>query len=146
MANAAPQNFANHAMFRPLFHFVAAPILVANFVSAAWGLKHGIGWVSMLSVLVAAALIIVWMYSRVMALSVQDRVIRLEERLRMSHLLPANLKPRIEEFTIEQLVGLRFASDAELPALAERVLSEGITDRDAIKRSVVNWRADHARA
>jgi len=77
---------------------------------------------------------------------VQDRVIRLEERLRCERLLPADLKPRIAEFTVSQLVALRFASDAELPALARKVLDEKISERKPIKQLVKNWRADYLRA
>ncbi len=80
------------------------------------------------------------------ALTVQDRVIRLEERLRFERLLPEDLKARIPEFTVAQLVSLRFASDAELPALARKVLSDNLTDRKTIKKLVQNWRADHLRA
>jgi hypothetical protein len=69
----------------------------------------------------------------------------LEERLRMETLLPDDLRPRIGEFTTGQLIGLRFASDEELPDLARRVLDEGLTDRKAIKQAVKSWRADHQR-
>ena len=81
-----------------------------------------------------------------MALCVQDRVIRLEERQRLSMLLPDDLKPRIGEFTPKQLVGLRFACDAELPALARKVLNDKVTDVKVIKQMVQTWRPDHLRA
>ena len=81
-----------------------------------------------------------------MVLKVQDRVIRLEERLRYERVLPADLKPRIGEFTVSQLVSLRFASDAELPALARKVLEEKMNERKAIKRMVKTWRPDYSRA
>ena len=84
--------------------------------------------------------------ARVMALKVQDRVIRLEERLRYERLLPADLKPRIGEFAVEQVVSLRFASDAELPALARKVLDEKMMERKAIKQLVKAWRPDYLRA
>ena len=80
-----------------------------------------------------------------MALKVQDRVIRLEERMRYERLLTEDLKPRIGEFTISQLVSLRFASDGELPALARKVLDGKVNDRKAIKQMVQNWRADYQR-
>jgi hypothetical protein len=76
---------------------------------------------------------------------VQDRVIRLEERLRMERVLPAELRPRISELTTKQLVSLRFASDEELPELVRRVLGGELAERNDIKRAVRNWRADHQR-
>jgi Family of unknown function (DUF6526) len=79
-------------------------------------------------------------------LVVQNRLIRLEERLRLQRLLPADLQPRIAEFTVAQLVSLRFASDAELPALARKVLDEKLDDRRAIKQLVKNWKPDYLRA
>jgi Family of unknown function (DUF6526) len=95
---------------------------------------------------VALALILLALYARMFALAVQDRVIRLEMQLRMQGVLPANLRPRIPEFTLNQLVALRFASDAELPALAGKVLGESLNDRKTIKRMIQNWRADDLRA
>jgi len=77
---------------------------------------------------------------------VQDRVIRLEMRLRMREILPADLHPRIAEFTPGQLVALRFAGDRELPVLARRVLDERLQDRKAIKQMITDWQADHLRA
>ena len=81
-----------------------------------------------------------------MSVTVQNRVIRLEERIRMRAPLPSDLQPRIEEFTVPQLVALRFARDEELPALAREVLDKHIEDRNAIKQKVTRWRADHLRA
>ena len=84
--------------------------------------------------------------ARIMAVTVQDRVIRLEMRLRMRELFPADLAARIPEFTPKQLVALRFASDAELPALARKVLDERLTDGKTIKQLVRDWQADTLRA
>jgi hypothetical protein len=95
--------------------------------------------------LLAVGLILVAWFVRAFPLGVQDRVIRLEERLRLERLLPGDLKARIGDFTTNQLVGLRFASDEELPGLARRVLDEGISDRKTIKQAVKNWRADYQR-
>ena len=99
-----------------------------------------------IGVLMALALIVGFFSARLFALSVQDRVIRLEERLRYQRLLPADLQLRIEEFTVAQLVSLRFASDAELPALARKVLDEKLNERKAIKQLVKNWKPDYLRA
>jgi len=98
------------------------------------------------SILLAAALLIGFLYARLFALRVQDRVIRLEERLRCQRLLPADLQPRIVEFTAGQLVALRFGSDDELPALARKVLDDKLTERKAIKQLIKNWKPDYLRA
>lgn len=143
---AAPQSFKNHARIVPLFHGVAAPILVVNLVWTAIRAFKRPSWETVIPALVGVALILMFFFARIFALTVQDRVIRLEMRLRMRELLPADLVARIPEFTTAQLVALRFASDAELPALARRVLDERLTDRKAIKQLIKTWEADHLRA
>jgi hypothetical protein len=95
--------------------------------------------------LLAAALLTLAFLGRLFALGVQDRVIRLEERLRYQQLLPDDLQPQIKDFTISQLVALRFAGDAELPVLARKVLNDNIGDRKTIKRLIQSWRADYQR-
>jgi hypothetical protein len=143
----AEQNFANHAKFVPLFHFFAMPVFVLNFAWSLYRLKTlGISFEGIFGVLMAAALVVLFFSARLFALAVQDRVIRLEERLRFARLLPADLQPRIGEFTIGQIVSLRFASDAELPALARKVLDEKLTERKAIKQLIKNWKPDYQRA
>jgi hypothetical protein len=97
-------------------------------------------------VLTSVALLLGFLLARMFALSVQDRVIRLEERLRCERLLPPDLQARIVEFEPGQLVSLRFACDAELPALARKVLDEKMTDRKAIKQQIKSWRSDYLRA
>jgi hypothetical protein len=140
------QNFANHAKFVPPFHFVAMPVFVVNLGLSIYRLfKLGLTFEVIFGVLLSLALIILFFSSRLFALKVQDRVIRLEERLRYERLLAADLKPRIGEFSIDQLISLRFASDAELPGLARKVLDERLTDRKAIKQLVKNWKADNLR-
>jgi hypothetical protein len=140
-----PQTFENHARLVPQFHMVALPILAFNFFWCVYRVFSRFGTDSVVALLVAIALLIVALFARVFALTVQDRVIRLEMRLRLREVLPADLQPRIGEFTVAQLVALRFASDDELPALARRVLDERLTDRKAIKRLVRNWQADRLR-
>jgi hypothetical protein len=141
------QSFSNHAKWFPPFHFFAAPILLANLIWSFFRLKpSGYSAYSIFSVFVAAALLVTPFAARIMALRVQDRVIRLEERLRYQRLLPADLQNRIDDFTISQLVSLRFASDAELPALARKVLDEKLNDRKAIKQLIQVWRPDYLRA
>lgn len=150
-----PQNFANHGKIVPAFHFFVLPVLGLNLVQAlygmfmAWRTGSAVGVrffvFSFIQLLVAIALVVLALLARIFALGVQDRVIRLEERLRYRELLPADLQPRIGEFTINQLVSLRFASDAELPVLARKVLDSRINDRKSIKRMIQNWRADYQR-
>jgi hypothetical protein len=143
----AEQNFSNHVRFFPPFHFFVVPVLLINFFWSSYRWKtSGFSVDGFEYVVVAAALALGFVSVRRMALSVQDRVIRLEERLRYERLLPADLKPRIGEFTVSQFVSLRFAGDAELPALARKVLDEKLNQRKAIKQLVKNWRPDYLRA
>ncbi|MBI5363840.1 MAG: hypothetical protein HZA53_11725 [Planctomycetes bacterium] len=140
-----PQTYANHAKFEPLYHFVAFGILVANLVWTARNVFASGGLEAWIALALALALLILFFAMRVFTLTVQDRVIRLEERLRLERLLPADLKPRIEELTPRQLVALRFASDAELAALVRDVLVQKIEDPRAIKRKIQTWRPDYLR-
>lgn len=140
------QSYKNHAKFVPLFHFFVSPILAANTVWMTWRALSHPGGEAIMGALTAWALIVLAFLARVFALTVQDRVIRLEMRLRLRELLPADLQPRIPEFTRNQLVALRFAGDRELPALARRVLDERLQDRKSIKLLVQDWQADNLRA
>jgi uncharacterized membrane protein YciS (DUF1049 family) len=143
----AEQNFANHGRFYPPFHFFVVPVMVLNLIwtlSRLWSV--GFSWDGLERVLLALGLAVGFLIARIMVLRIQDRVIRLEERLRFERVLPADLKPRIGEFTVDQLVALRFASDAELPALAGRVLNEKMAKRKAIKQMVKTWKPDYLRA
>jgi len=146
MAERSPQRFENHARLVPAYHFVAFPLFAVNFFFALYQVVTGFSWGNLVAFGVAVALILLFFLARVMALTVQDRVIRLEETLRMRALLPADLQPRIGEFTVKQMVALRFASDGELPDLAKQVLDGGIQDQKAIKKLIRHWRADHQRA
>ena len=136
------QNFDNHVRFVPPYHYVAFPILLVNLLYRLYWLSGGFTFDAILDVLVGVALIIVALFARVFALGAQDRVIRLEMRLRMRELLPDDLQGRINDFTPTQMVGLRFASDAELPALARKVLDENIVKATPIKQAVKDWQPD----
>jgi len=143
----AEQNFANHGKFYPPFHFFVLPVMIINFFWACYRwYTAGFSWDGAERVLLALGLFVGFGVARNMALRVQDRVIRLEERLRYERVLPADLKARVEEFTVDQVVALRFASDAELPGLARKVLDEKMNERKAIKQMVKNWRPDYLRA
>jgi hypothetical protein len=128
-----------------MWHFFALPVLAINaivlavrFVRAPTGAN---GW----SVIVAVALVIGIFLSRAMPLRAQDRIIRLEERIRFEKVLPTDLRGRIEDLTAEQLIGLRFAPDDEVPELTRRALGGELRTRADIKRAIRNWRPDHLR-
>lgn len=141
------QNFANHGKFFPLFHFFVMPVMVINFFWSIFQLwRTGFSADGFERVLLAIGLIGGFLAARIMALTVQDRVIRMEERLRYERVLPADLKARAGELTVAQIVSLRFASDAELPTLARRVLDEKMSERKVIKQMVKSWRPDYLRA
>jgi hypothetical protein len=151
MSQTQPQTFANHTRFDPLFHFFLAPVFALGLVMA---LIHFFAHLregdfvdhfhSALLIVLAFAFLVLLFKVRLYALRVQDRVIRLEERLRLMQLLPERLRSRIPELTESQLCGLRFASDAELPNLTERALNEKLSRKD-IKKSVQVWRPDYWR-
>ena len=142
----AQQNYGNHTRFFPLFHFFALPILLANFLVAAWRVVRTPTLPTFWSALVAAALAAGVLAARAMAISVQDRVIRLEMRLRLQQVLPPELRARIQELTRQQLVGLRFASDNELPELVRQVLGGSLKSTTEIKKAVKDWQGDYLRA
>lgn len=144
MAEKKPQTFANHTRWDPPFHFFALPVFLLLAIAAT---VHFIWWPSLHSAVLfvaAVAAVVVVMKSRVNALRVQDRVIRLEERLRLASLMSEPFRSRIPELTESQLVGLRFASDAEVAKLAERALTEKLSRAD-IKKAIQTWRPDYFR-
>lgn len=141
------QNIANHGKYVPLFHFFAVPVFVINFIWSLFRLRGlGLSFAGIFGVILAAALVVLVFAARLFALAVQDRVIRLEERLRYTQVLPADLHARCGELTIDQIVALRFASDAELPGLTRQVLDGKLNKRKAIKKLIKTWRPDYQRA
>jgi hypothetical protein len=146
MPQSTPQNLGNHVRYLPAYHFVAFPLFFVNFCYAAYQAVAHVSAATVMGLMLAVALVLLFLLSRMMVVTVQDRVIRLEERLRMRALLPADLQPHIDRFTVKQMVALRFASDAELPALARKVVDGQIEDQKAIKKMVAEWRADDQRA
>lgn len=151
MAENLPQNYANHTRFDPLFHFFLGPVFILGVILSLIHFFAHLNHSSFrdnfhagLIILLAVALLVLTFKVRLYALKVQDRVIRLEERLRLSQILPEPLRSRIPELTEDQLIGLRFASDAEIPKLVERTLKEKLS-RKQIKQSIVNWRPDNWR-
>jgi hypothetical protein len=145
MSQTPTQNLQNHTRWVPIYHFVVGPILLVNFVySIILAVRVPI-WDNIDGALVGFALMVLFITVRTFPETVQDRVIRQEEQLRFERLLPTDLKARIPEFTRDQFVALRFASDAELPDLARAVLDQRVHDRGAIKQMVKDWRGDHFR-
>jgi len=140
------QTYANHTRFFPLFHFFVLPVLLINALLSAWRIVQtptlGAVWTCLVAFAIAGGALA----ARVMAITVQDRVIRLEMRLRMRAVLPADLQPRINDLTPAQLVGLRFACDSELPDLVRKVLAGSLKSTRDIKQNVKEWQGDYLRA
>ena len=144
MAEKIPQTFANHARFDPLFHFFALPVVVLSVIAAIVHFLWHPGLHTAALFVFSVALAIVVLKIRLYANRLQDRIIRLEERLRLSTLCSEPLRSRIPELTEAQLIALRFASDAEVPKLAERALTEKLSQAD-IKKAIQTWRPDYWR-
>lgn len=142
----AVQSYQKHARWLPGFHFFVVPVLLVNLVNAGRHLamdpSRHFAW----ELIVAAALLGVAFLSRVQALTVQDRVIRLEMRLRLRGLLPPDLQPSIDSLTHRQLVALRFASDAEMAELVREVAAGKLSTSKDIKMRVKSWQSDWLRA
>jgi uncharacterized membrane protein len=143
------QNYANHRAMDYLY-FISGPILIIPLTFAVVAYRHELAnpptqWLAMAVILHLVVTAVVHIKLRRYALTLQDRIIRLEMRLRLERLLPQDLQPVISRLTLRQLIGLRFASDAELPELVRIVIEKNITDEDAIKRMVKDWQADFQR-
>jgi uncharacterized protein DUF6526 len=144
MAEKIPQTLANHTRLDPLYHFFALPVFgFAVIWSVAHFIRHpGLHTAGLFLLLTAAAIAVLKL--RTYATRLQDRIIRLEERLRLAALLSEPLRSRVPELTEGQLVALRFASDGECPSLVERALSSKSAPAD-IKKAIQNWRPDYWR-
>ncbi len=139
------QSYANHRRFMPLFHFFVVPILVGNVVVASVLFARDSGLLTGWNLVVAIALAAAALAARLMALTVQNRLIRLEERSRLERLLPEEHRARLGELRTLQLAALRFAPDDEVPELAKRTLDGELRAPRDIKQAVRNWRADFLR-
>jgi len=142
---AQPQNYANHARRPPLLFLAGAFLSTAATVGVGTLLIVDFSAGTLALFVVAACTAIALLSARRFSTGVQDRVIRLEERLRLGRILPDELKGDSGQLTTDQLIALRFASDAELPGLVRRVLAGELASRDSIKQAVEDWRADHQR-
>ena len=139
------QNFENHAKVVPAYHYWMTSMLVLPSLYLGYGVVTDFSFADLVTFIFSVGVVFAAFFARWFALGVQDRVIRLEERMRMEKLLPEDLKHRIPEVTTEQMIALRFASDEELTGLVFTALSEGISDRKTLKQAIKNWRADNQR-
>jgi hypothetical protein len=143
---AQEQNLKNHGRIVPAFHIVGFLLLLANLVWALYRLTRGFNGDTIIQLCLAVAVIVMFGSVRAQILTVQDRVIRMEMRLRLVQVLPIALHPSIGTLTRQQLVALRFASDSELPGLVQEVLAGALTTQKEIKSRVKTWQADYLRA
>ncbi len=135
------QTYANHARYYWPYHFVAMPVLILNLLVRIYVAARWWSWTNGWEVIVAAALAMLMLSARVFALTVQNRLIRFEERARLREL---GLDP--SRYSTRQLIAMRFCADDELPELARCVVDENLRGGDAIKRRIRNWRPDTLRA
>lgn len=139
------QSYEHHSKIVPPYHLVTFGILAINFIWTVYSAIRGFSLGAVITAATALALMSLFLYARLFPIGVQDRLIRLEERMRLQLLLPDDMKSRVGEFSTDQLIALRFASDGELPDLAAKVLNEGIKERDGVKKLIKEWRPDLAR-
>jgi hypothetical protein len=144
MAEPTPQTLANHVKVDSPFHYFVLPVFAISWIVSVVFLVRHPGFLHFWIVIFNTALIVAVIRFRQYALKVQDRVIRLEERLRLASLLPESQRPQIAKLSEAQFIALRFASDQEIAALVERTLSANLAPAD-IKKAIKNWRPDYWR-
>ena len=149
MADQPPQKYATHTRYDPPFHFFVIPVFAITVLLTLWTLIQNViqgtaGFLAVWTVIVALAALVAAFKIRLYALKVQDRLIRLEERMRLALALPDSLRARIDELSEAQLVALRFCSDPELPLLANKAMAEKLPPAE-IKKAIVVWRPDYFR-
>jgi hypothetical protein len=144
MSKSSPQNLKNHGRIDPPFHFVLLLVLLVNLIVSIVYVVHHLCFYSVWLVVLSVALILLALKARQYPIKVQDRLIRLEERLRLQALAPAEWHTQINRLTEDQLIGLRFAADDEVVALAKQALEHHLT-RKQIKERIQSWRADYFR-
>lgn len=144
MSERKPQSLANYKRRQLPFHFFIAPVLITNLIVVIVYLVLHPGLLTAWLLIVSAALLMLAFLARINPIKVQNRLICLEERLRLTALLPEPDRARIPELTERQLIALRFASDAEIPHLVAEAVKSNLGPKD-IKKSIQNWRPDHSR-
>ena len=140
-----PQNFENHTRWHPAFHFFILPVMLINFFWAVVIFVKAPGWNAGWWIVVSLALVLLTTFVRTYSLKVQDRLIRLEEKLRYQQVLSPALAQQTSNLTVGQTVALRFAADEELEKLVDSVLSGKFVKTKDIKRAIKQWRADNFR-
>ncbi|MGH9874113.1 MAG: DUF6526 family protein [Pyrinomonadaceae bacterium] len=140
-----PQTFANHTRWQPAFHFFVLPVMLINFFWAAVVFYKAPGWNSGWWVVVSVALAMLTTWVRTNSLKVQDRIIRLEEKLRYQQLLSPALAQQAGALTVAQVVALRFAGDSELEELVSAAIAGNFAKTKDIKQAIKHWRADYFR-
>ncbi len=139
------QDYKNHVRWLPVYHFVLAPMILINLIYSILRLVQDPGWDRWEFVFLSIGLVILTLLARTQALTAQDRIIRLEERLRYESVLPSDLARKAVNLEVGQIIALRFASDAELPALVERTLNGDFEKPNDIKLAIKAWWADYLR-
>ena len=140
-----PQSAASHAKMVPMYHYVTFALI---FIPTVYFLAQAVTAFSvqtLMTALFGVGVIFATLFARLFPLGVQDRVIRLEERLRLARVLPAEMQGDIDSISTDILIGLRFASDGELTEIVRRIQSGELPDRKSVKAAVKSWRADHQR-
>jgi hypothetical protein len=136
------QTYANHTRWHPPFHFFVLPVMLINFIWSIVDFVKAPGWHQGWWIVVSLALLVLTFVCRTNALKVQDRIIRLEEKLRYQQLLPADLVQQAGSLAVGQIIALRFASDGELEGLVREVLGGRLAKAAEIKKAIKNWRSD----
>jgi Family of unknown function (DUF6526) len=139
-----PQTYANHVRYDPWFHFFLIPVAGLMVLGSIWAMITNPGLRSARYLLFSVWLLILAFKTRLYSLRQQDRIIRLEEKLRLAAVLPEDLRRRASELSDAQILALRFAPDAELPGLVQKTLSEKLAPKQ-IKQSITVWRPDYSR-
>ena len=139
------QSYASHSRMVPGFHYVTGSLVIIYLIWTAWNAATTRSLDAHFQILGALGLLGTSWYTRSFPVKAQDRLIRLEEQLRMARLLPDDLRPRVDELSVRQLIALRFASDGELPELVRWVLTDNVTDGKVIKQRIKHWRPDFHR-
>lgn len=140
------QTYATHRKWVPLWHYIATPIALMGLIKSLYDLRFGTDLHAIEKVVFMVGFAATAYLARQSAITVQNRLIRLEERLRLQSVLPEAMRGRIIELSTSQLIGLRFAVDGELAGLVERCLSGELKGAEQVKKEIRTWRPDELRA